>query len=379
MIPILFPANYEVSGYYPAATPVGRLSDALSCVVTEELNGVYELEMTYPADGLYAAQLMQPCTLAVLRPYADGTVYKRELAWFDVCSRTVEGGVMTVNACHISYRLAGVVCARVPATNTLSGAIGMISGNILPSLYTRPWSEFRFVEEEITLDSSTFSSADVKSVREYLFDDNYSVRKVFGAEAAFHGTDIHLGPSRGEDRGAEIRYGKNLAGGTISRDETGVYNAIFPYWRGTVDGLAKAVLSDALVYPATTMNPVRALAVDFSSYFQNEPSRAALKALAQEYLTENEPWLARETADITFDPDWQQGAAGGTVREVVDLGDTVSVFYGDADLVGAKMRVVRIRYDVLLEHFSEFTLGQLERGYAVTSRDGLSATRQIMA
>lgn len=101
-----------------------------------------------------------------------------------------------------------------------------------------------------------------------------------------------------------------------------------------------------------------------------------MKALAKQYLDENSPWLARLTANITFSPEWYQG---NTVKEIIDLGDTVSVFYGDADLTGAKLRVVRIRYDVLLEHFSEFTLGQLDRGYAVTSRDGISATKQYMA
>ena len=135
-----------------------------------------------------------------------------------------------------------------------------------------------------------------------------------------------------------------------------------------------------MVYPNdTVIEPINARAVDFTAYFEARPTVAELHAAALQYLDDNKPWLARETADVTFDPDWEQDAVGGTVREIIDLGDTVTVFYGDADLAGAKMRVVRIRYDVLLEHFSEFTLGQLARGYAVTSRDGISATRQYMA
>ena len=377
MIPLLFEAHYDPSSeQYPARLSLGRLSDALSCVITEDLNGCYELEITYPVNGLYTAQLMQPCTIAALRPYADGNEYKRELAWFDVYRRTIENGIMTVNAYHISYRLSRYAVYRLPGTQTTaSGAAGAICNvyNVMPTGLI-DLGAIRVTADPIPIGAGYFVFSGVKSCREYLFDDTYSVRKVFKAEPIYHGTSLHLAERRGEDRGVEIRYGKNLTGGTITRDETESYNALYAYYKRS-DGF----LIDAVVYSDPQISPVNLHAVDFGSYFDAEPTAAQVRAVAEQYMADNTPWLSRETADITFDPDWQQGAAGGTVREVIDLGDTVSVFYGDADLAGAKLRVVRIRYDVLLEHFSEFTLGQLERGYAVTSRDGLSATRQIMA
>ena len=48
MIPILFEPktnNFNSNG-------LGRLMDAASCLVTEERNGAYELEMQYPIDGI---------------------------------------------------------------------------------------------------------------------------------------------------------------------------------------------------------------------------------------------------------------------------------------------------------------------------------------
>lgn len=378
MIPLLFAAHYDpTTQQYPARLSLGRLSDALSCVVTESLDGCYQLEMTYPVDGIYTAQLMQPCTIAVLRPYADGNEFKRELAWFDVYSRTIENGIVTIYAYHISYRLGQVVCVRVPSAGyTIGGALDMIQRNIMP---TNTYANIiRITSDSISLDpSNNFESSEVKSAREYLFDDTYSVRKFFNAEAVFHGIDLRFVQQRGEDRGVEIRYGKNLTGGTITKDETGISAGVYPYWKGNVDGLARTVLSDTVVYPTTSAGAVPVLAVDFSAYFQTEPSRAELKALAKQYLDENSPWLAKLTANISFSPEWYQ--QGGAIREIIDLGDTVTVFYGDADLAGEKMRVVQIKYNVLLEQFSEYTLGELQKQYAVTSRDGISATRQIMA
>ena len=49
MIPVLYDSgerNFTSNG-------LGRLYDALSCTVTEERNGSYELEMTYPVSGMF--------------------------------------------------------------------------------------------------------------------------------------------------------------------------------------------------------------------------------------------------------------------------------------------------------------------------------------
>ncbi len=47
MIPILFSENSNTF----TTNGIGRLSDVISCVVTEERNGQFELAMVYPADG----------------------------------------------------------------------------------------------------------------------------------------------------------------------------------------------------------------------------------------------------------------------------------------------------------------------------------------
>lgn len=53
MIPVLYEANetaFETNG-------LGRLYDAISCTVTEEVNGIYELSMQYPLNGQHADEL----------------------------------------------------------------------------------------------------------------------------------------------------------------------------------------------------------------------------------------------------------------------------------------------------------------------------------
>ena len=47
MIPILYDSN-ELSF---TSNGLGRLRDCISCMVTEERNGVYECDFSYPVDG----------------------------------------------------------------------------------------------------------------------------------------------------------------------------------------------------------------------------------------------------------------------------------------------------------------------------------------
>lgn len=53
MIPILYEANETAF----TTNGLGRLSDAISCTVTEEVNGAYELKLVYPLDGRHVDDL----------------------------------------------------------------------------------------------------------------------------------------------------------------------------------------------------------------------------------------------------------------------------------------------------------------------------------
>src|SRR5699024_8448619 len=66
MIPILFAADAETF----TSQGIGPLGDAISCEVTEERNGVYELEMQYPVTGIHFEDIQNRCILAAIpSPY----------------------------------------------------------------------------------------------------------------------------------------------------------------------------------------------------------------------------------------------------------------------------------------------------------------------
>ena len=96
MIPIL----YEHDEVNFTSQGLCRLSDAVSCIVTEERNGVYECELKYPIDGLNFEQIIEGRIIAVthddngdIQPFE---VYKH--------SEPIDG-LVTFYAHHLSYRL----------------------------------------------------------------------------------------------------------------------------------------------------------------------------------------------------------------------------------------------------------------------------------
>lgn len=101
MKPILFPPranDFTTNG-------LGRLNDAITCKVTEELNGEYELEMTYPMTGRLFSSLRYSYII-VAKPFHGGAIqafriYKISKPMF---------GTITVYARHISYQLNYIPC-----------------------------------------------------------------------------------------------------------------------------------------------------------------------------------------------------------------------------------------------------------------------------
>ena len=68
MTPILFEPNttdFNNNG-------IGLLTDVLSCYVTEELNGLFELSMTYPVHGIHYESIVTDAIITAF-PTADAS------------------------------------------------------------------------------------------------------------------------------------------------------------------------------------------------------------------------------------------------------------------------------------------------------------------
>ena len=108
MIPILFEkgtVDFTTQG-------IGRLVDCVSCTVTEERNGIYECQFTYPVSGEMYPLIQEGCIIGVIHDDVH------DIQPFDIYGRSAPlNGVVTFYAHHISYRLGNIVLKPMSASS----------------------------------------------------------------------------------------------------------------------------------------------------------------------------------------------------------------------------------------------------------------------
>ena len=104
----------------PQGNGIGLLRDCIRCTVTEERNGSYELELTYPITGQHYAAL---ALRALIRAKPNPNGNEQDFRIYKI-SRPI-GGKVTVNARHISYDLSGVPVSPFSAQNAPAALAGL--------------------------------------------------------------------------------------------------------------------------------------------------------------------------------------------------------------------------------------------------------------
>ena len=355
MIPTLFAPNatdFTKNG-------IGRLSDAVSCVVHEARNGEFELEMVYPVDGRHYADIVHSAII-VAKPSARRTAQAFRIYQI---SRAMRGKV-TILAQHISYQLNWIPVAPMTATNLTNALQYLKSG----AAETCP---FNF-SADFTSDSD-FAIPLPSSIRSYLGGRRGSILDIYGGEWLFDNYNVRLCRSRGSDNGYTIRYGKNLV--SLEQEESilNTYTGVYPYW-GSDRTLV--TLPEKVIHTAAAANfPFqRTLPLDLSDKFENMPTVAQLRAGANSYITANHIGIPAVSMKIDFVnlPDTEEykdllhGAAN------LDLCDTVTVQFEKLGITD-KSQVCEIWWDVLKNRYEKIEVGSKRSTLASTIEAQMNA------
>lgn len=369
MIPILY--THEETQF--VTNGLGRLSDIISCTVTEERNGVYECEFEYPLDGVHYDEIQLGRIVAVTHDE------NHDIQPFEIYARTVPDlrGVVTFNAHHISYRLADVVIMPFTAESAAGALSAMESHSANTSIFTY-WTD--------KVVSATFNNTVPRSARGMLGGEENSILDVYGTgEYEFDKFDVKLYLHRGTDSGVAIRYGKNLVDLNQKKDTTGSYNAIVPFWadsEGNIVTLPEqlivysgserqtAYLTDhnQLIIRTETNDPIEvdytvidAAPMDLSDAFEEKPTVEQLRAKAQARFERSQAWLPNENLTVDFVQLWQtEEYKEYAALQRVKLCDTVSVYYPQAGIEAVEQKVVKVVYNVLLDRYDSIELGSVQ-------------------
>ena len=375
MIPILFQSEataFNTNG-------IGRLTDCISCTVTEERNGIFECEFEYPVTGIRYSEIKEG--RLIVCTHDD----KRDLQPFRIYRRSAPiDGIVTFNARHISYDLGNVILEPFTA-NSVAEAFADFSTH---SMNDNP---FTFWTNKAT--AANFKVTYPISIKAILGGMEGSILDVYGGgEYQWDKFTVRLYQTRGVDSGVTIRYGKNLVDITHEVDAGGVYNAVVPYWQDSNTG--QVVYGDIVMGPQaaeleeywTDENRARmtdengnafvfeygrviTVPMDLSGDYPEGvvPTKAQLDARALQKLNSGRKYLPTENIEVDFVQLWQTDEYEDVaVLQRVSLCDTVSIYYTALGIVGEKMKVVKTVYNTLLDRYDLMELGEAKTSFAKT-------------
>lgn len=419
MIPILY--SYNETAF--TTRGIGALSDCVSCIVTEELNGGYTLELKYPKNGVHQEELLVR-NIIVARP--NRTKDREAFRIYKVDRRLKD--YITVYANQLSYDLSGYtaygysgyvagVSATMRATASSSAAIvktlsqnatfrvlssQIISGHSWTQVQTYDDGTVGWIDDsafiylyngiptsladaikvlnmgagDFVISTNKSSSTDFEmktlaSVRSWFGGKEGSLIDVYGGEWEYDFFSCALLSSRGTDNGVRISYGVNIA--EYQRQNVdNMYSAVIAYYAQTDErGILTEVEGQAAATGATDIH--RVMILNVTNEYQNgaAPTTAELTTYATNYVTAHRAELLGDSQTITVTPEI-------LATQEISLGDTVHVNYMDEALA---TRVVKTVWDALADKYTSVVLGTKKTSIAETIKSlngGITPTEVVV-
>lgn len=353
MIPILYESNETNFSHHG----LGDLIDCTECTVTEERNGIYECEISYPIKGQHYSEISVD---RIIKVKANEISNPQAFRIYRI-SKPING-IVKIYLQHISYDLNSNIVtpftvSNVNATTALNQVL-----------------DKTFYDNHFTATStlSTTSKLDIKvpvSARKCLGGMDGSILDNFGGEYEFDNFSIKLHANRGQDNGVRIAYGKNLTDITAETAIDSTYTSVYPY---VVDSKGKThtLSGDEKVIEIDTelnLGEPKTLALDLSEKFENTKiTEEKIRQYANAYIRSNKVAEISQNIEVSFVQLWQSKEYETlALLERIKLCDIVTIEY-PALGVSAKAKVIKTEYDSLKERYIKITLGEAKSNFSST-------------
>lgn len=322
------------------------LSEATSCNITEELNGMLECTLEHPLDerGKWKYLL-------------EGNIIKADGQLFRIYYKVKTLSGIRVNARHIFYDLLENLLEDVTITS-LTGAAAL-NTVLTNTQYAHP---FTSISDLGGIATKQFLR---KNPIEALLGSE-GIIAIWGGELERDNFQIKLLQARGLDRGVLVSYGKNIQGIEETLDTSGICTRLMPVGKDALLLSAKYIDSPYIGnYPNPKIRVVE---------FNDCETEGSLQSAGEAYMLNNKIDIPQFNYKIDFlELSKTEEYKNYEVLEGVYLGDTVTVRHSRLT-IDLKAKVIKITKNILTDRIEKVELGSFKPNIAT----GINAAIQVV-
>ncbi|CZQ83994.1 chaperone of endosialidase [Trichococcus palustris] len=337
---------------------LGMLQDAIQIFVTEERNGILELEMQYPVSGDRFADLKLDRLIK-----ADAGHYLKNQRFKIIRITKPLNGIVTVYGEHVSMLTRDLpLPPNVSFSGDATSALNTWKNSII-GIDPNPFTVF----SDISLPGSgSWSIKDVKNARDALGGVEGSLLDTYGGEYLFDNYDIKLYANRGKQSGALIAYGRNLTDLEQEENIADTYTSIYPYAVVSDDNQNEIILTLPEYYLDSeyVSNYARRkiLTVDFSG--DDVTTVEQLRTKAEAYIINNRIGVPKvnlkiKYVDLAKTLDYEETQA----LEEVNVCDWVTIYFEEYG-IKTNEKIIKTVWDDLLKQYDSIEVGEARASLA---------------
>lgn len=367
MVPIL----YDKSETAFTSWGICPLQDVISCMVTEERNGDFLLDLVISSDAPGYKHLEVDRIIKAKSQDKDTGVgpegIKPEQPFRIYHIGKPINGKITVKAEHVARSTARGMVMLPQANDIVWAESSSSSGRAWPDIQRTGAGQsliFRPVGYHNATDHVTFEEGDFIwpkhdipwSGKDFMAGVEGSVLDRNHCEYDYDGYTIYAKKDRGASVGAQIRFGRDMTDFNMETNILNVFTGILPYY---YDANSGTYVQGTAVYGANRSSYAedRLQIFDFSSAFSGTvPTAAQLTTRARSEVRKPGFGVPSLNFAIDFIPIWAAADDMADAVPKVKLCDTVGVYF-DRLGITAQAKVIKTEYDVIKERMTKLTLG----------------------
>ena len=345
-----------------ATTEICVLDEVLECLVTEEQNSIFELEMTY---SIYSSNFSNLKNNRVLKAKASDELGEQLFRIYYISNEV--NGKIYIKAQHITYDLIdnfieGLTCTKSTCEQSFQAMLNKCQ-------FEHKFNGYSDIEHTSTYNVNRCNALEAILGMKGSLLDTYGN----GAKLKRDNYNIYLNKARGGNNGVTIEYSKNIIGYKREIDETGLITCIYPFAKvqrefGEEDNVT--TIEETIVLPERFINSKyinnyphpKILAVDYSE--KEVKDIESLRTQANKYFSETKkdiPNINYKVEFIYLHQTLEYEELNLKALETVGMGDVVTII-DERIGMNVEASVIKTVFNPLLNRYESIELGNFKTG-----------------